>query len=205
MVKRKSSNYFWFVITPAVFLAIAVSIIYIDAGLAKRVMAFLLSIKTLHRATENIPDVLVYLVAGATVLMWIVYIYRYINKKLDAETSFLRLAASTLPVTYFIKVFLQFTFGRTSPRNWLISHEPLLFKFFNEHGGSFPSGHMTVFVAFGTAVFIYFPKYRKLVVALLVILGFALIGTDYHFLSDVIAGAYLGFVITYTLWRLYEK
>jgi membrane-associated phospholipid phosphatase len=71
--------------------------------------------------------------------------------------------------------------------------------------GSFPSGHMTVFAALGIAVLLYYPKYRKPVIIFLVLLGIALIGTDYHFLSDVIGGAYLGFITTYSLYYIFEK
>lgn len=205
MVKRKAPFSFWIVLTFIVLSSIAVSIKFIDAVLAERIMTILSSIKPLHKVTENIPDMLTYLVAIGTMIMWIVYFYRHHKKKLDVETMFLKVAATALPAVYFVKLVLQFTFGRTSPRDWLISHEPLVFNFISHSGGSFPSGHMTVFTAFGTAVLLHYPKYKKPVIILLALFGSALIGTDYHFLSDVIAGAYLGFTATYFLWRLFER
>ncbi len=206
MAKTKSQAGYWVQLTIIVVLAILISIQFIDAGIAERVMIILRSIRPLHTATDNIPDLLSAIVGGGTILMWIIYIYRYFEKKIDVKEKFLRLAATTLPVSYFIKMFLQFAFGRTAPRDWLLHNQPLVFKFFNYiGGGSFPSGHMTVFAAFGTAVILYFPKYKKLTTIILALLGFALVATDYHYLSDVIAGAYLGFGVTYALWYLYEK
>lgn len=206
MTTKETSAGYWIKLTLLVIIAIIVSIKFLDTGMAERVMIILKSIHTLHAATENIPDMLSYIVGGGTILMWIIYLYRFHEKKIDVKEKFLRLAATALPVSYFVKMLLQFSFGRTSPRDWLIHHEPLVFKFFNYFGGgSFPSGHMTVFAAFGTAVILYFPKYKRLTTIILALLGFALIATDYHYLSDVIAGAYLGFGVTYALWYLYEK
>ncbi len=206
MAKRETSANYWIKLTLLVIFAIIISIQFLDAGIAERVMYIIQSIHTLHTATENIPDMLSAIVGGGTILMWIIYLYRLVEKKIDVKERFLRLAATTLPVCYLVKMLLQIIFGRISPRDWLLHNQPLVFRYFNfNSGGSFPSGHMTVFVAFGTAIILFFPKFRKSVTLLLALLGFALIATDYHFLSDVIAGAYLGFIVTYVLWYLYER
>ena len=116
------------------------------------------------------------------------------------------LSATALPAAYALKTFFQFAFGRISAREWLILKTPHRFNWFNDFGnGCFPSGHMTVFAAFGTAILIYYPQYRKAVIILLTLLGAALITTDYHYLSDVIAGAYLGVLTTYILWQALQK
>ncbi|MCL5028031.1 MAG: phosphatase PAP2 family protein [Bacteroidetes bacterium] len=206
MIKRDKSVNFWITLTVIVSFAIYVSMKYLDTVIAIRVMRFLLSIKTLHKAAENIPDILAYLVGAGTILMWVIYIYRTYKKKFDIKTKFLLLAATTLPTAYVLKFFLQYAFGRTTPRFWLIANKPLVFHLFHEIGnGCFPSGHMTVFTAFGAAVLIYYPQFRTIVYVMLALLGAALIVTDYHFLSDVIAGCYLGFITTYALWFLFEK
>lgn len=191
-------------ISMSVFLVILGSIKFVDTELAERVIRFLMSIHKLHKIAENIPDLLSYLVVIGTILMWVIYFYRLKKKKNDVKTKFLKLAATTLPVVYLLKTFFQFAFGRTTPR--LILNKPIIFDWFNSNnGGSFPSGHMSVFAAFGAAIIFYFPKYRKIVLIMLILLGAALIITDYHFLSDVIAGAYLGFITSYSLWYLFEK
>jgi len=193
------------VIFIAVFIAVVLSIRFLDALIAVKVYRFLLSFRTLHDITENIPDLLLIFVAVVTAVMWVIYFYRVHKKKIDTETLFLRLAATTLPAIYILKSFLQFVFGRTSPRHWLISRMPLEFNWFRASGSCFPSGHMSVITALGAAVWIYYPKYRKPVLIMLILLGSSLIITDYHFLSDVIAGTYLGYIFTYFLHFSFVK
>jgi membrane-associated phospholipid phosphatase len=55
---------------------------------------------------------------------------------------------------------------------------------------------MTFFAAFSAAVWVFYPRYRTISIGLMLVLALALVITDYHFLSDVIAGAYLGWVTT---------
>jgi len=206
MIKRYAPGYLVIILSLIVFLIIIGSIRYVDARIAVSVMNFLRSIKSLHKATDNIPDILPHLVGTGTVLMWVIYLYRLHKKKRDAETQFLLLSATALPAAYLLKMFFQFTFGRTSTRSWLIEGRPLMFNWFHGiNNGCFPSGHMTVFAAFGTAILLYYPKYRQPVLILLSLLGIALIATDYHFLSDVIAGAYLGAITTYSLWYMFGR
>jgi membrane-associated phospholipid phosphatase len=178
---------------------------FLDARIAAAVMNFIKSVHRLRQATESIPDILPHLVGIGTVFLWGFYFYRSRRTTADNEMRFLRLGATVLPVAYVVKTILKFVFGRTSPRAWLIHYQPIEFHWFKIWSSSFPSGHMLVFVAFGTAVLFYYPKYRQVVLILLCLLGIALIGTDYHFLSDVIAGAYFGFITTYFTKCLFER
>lgn len=182
-----------------VLVATLFSIKFLDARVAIIVMRLIRSVHSINKMTQSIPDILPYLVAGGSIILWIFYIYRSRRKVFDEETMFLRLAAIVLPASYLVKTFTKIIFGRTGPRDWLLNHQPLKFRWFEIWSSSFPSGHMIVFVAFGTAVLFYFPRYRKLVLSLLILLALALILTDYHFLSDVIAGAYIGYMTTYCI------
>ena len=68
------------------------------------------------------------------------------------------------------------------------------FNFF--HGGpgyaSFPSGHLSLTCAVMSVLWIAYPKFRALyaLVVLAVVVG--LVGANYHFLSDIIAGGFVG-------------
>ncbi|MBT1074215.1 phosphatase PAP2 family protein [Geobacter grbiciae] len=178
-------------------LATLGSIRFLDEPIAVAVMRILSSHRALHSATANLPDTLLYLVCIGTSSMWLAYFYLARRQGSDRLLSFLRLAATALPFSYPIKAFLQFAFGRTNTRLWLLNGMPLRFDWFHGSGiGCFPSGHMAVFAAFGAAVWYEYPFYRRFVVSGLVLLAAALIVTDYHFLSDVIAGTYLGFLVT---------
>jgi membrane-associated phospholipid phosphatase len=188
-----------------VLLVTVFSVKFLDAGIAVRVMNFLQTVYILKKATKSIPDILPHFVGIGTVFLWIFYFYRLHKKKFDKETRFLKLAATVLPIAYLLKTFIKFVFGRTNPRSWLIDNHVLTFHWFKTWTSSFPSGHMVVFTAFGTAIIIYYPRYRNLVIIFLLLLGAALIGTDYHFLSDVIAGAYIGAITTYSTWIYMKK
>jgi membrane-associated phospholipid phosphatase len=206
MILKIKPGYFAVIASLILFLVIAGCIQFLDKEIAVKVMHFLQSIRTLHKATENIPDLLPYLVGAGTILTWVIYLYRLSKKKYGIKTQFLFLSATALPAAYVLKTFFQFAFGRISAREWLLLKTPHHFNWFKDFGnGCFPSGHMTVFAAFGTAILIYYPQYRKAVLILLTLLGAALIATDYHYLSDVIAGAYLGVLTTYTLWLALQK
>ncbi len=203
MIKKHSTGCPGIIISLLTFIFILISLRYFDSAIAESVINILRSIRPLQRATKHIPDILPDLVAIGTILMWIIYFFRKHKGINDAITKFLLIAATTLPVSYIAKTFFKYVFGRTGPRDWLIYKYSLKFHWF--HSGSFPSGHMTVFAAFGAAVLFYFPQYRRQVIAFLILLGAALIGTDYHFLSDVIAGTYLGFVTTCAVRFIFGK
>lgn len=205
MIKKKVSipHIILGVITISLITILCIN--YLDAEIAVNVMHFLRTFHSMNKVTRNIPDFLPHFVIICSVFMWVIYFYRLHKKKLDVETQFLKLGGAVLPIAYLVKVLSKFVFGRTSPRSWLIHNRPLEFHWFKLWSSSFPSGHMLVFAALGMAIIIYYPKYRNLVIIFLVLLGFALIGTDYHFLSDVIAGAFLGIITTYSLRYFFEK
>ncbi len=152
----------------------------------------------LKDTTSDIPDVLFLLVCiGSGLLLGNYFILRhkwFISKKMH----FSLLAGIAITVAYFMKWIFKLVFGRINTRFWLEHKVSDSFHWF--HGGGdysgFPSGHMTVFSAFFAAVWLFYPRYRSLSVGLALVLAVALIVTDYHFLSDVIAGAYLGLCAT---------
>lgn len=186
-------------------LAIIISIKYLDAEIAVRVMSLLRFLHILRKNDKSIPDLLLHFVGFGTIVTWVIYLYRLHKKNNDIKTQFLKFVGIILPISYLVKSILKFVFGRTSPREWLFNRKPLTFNWFNGWSGSFPSGHMVVFAAFGVAVLIYFPQFRKMTLILLSLLGIALVVTDYHFLSDVMAGAYIGAITTYLIRYIMEK
>jgi len=117
----------------------------------------------------------------------------------DIRTAFFLLVGTSLPLTFLIKSILKFVFGGITTRFWLVS--PIAREFHWFHGvdnySGFPSGHMAVFAAIFLDLWKYYPRYRSVYGVLLFLLAMALISTNYHFLSDIVAGAYLGYVIYY--------
>ena len=102
-----------------------------------------------------------------------------------------------------IKSILKFIFGRTWPETWVgnnpsfIRHDVYGFHFM--HGGgayqSFPSGHMAAACTVLSVVFIRYPRSRPMCLIGGLLVGVVLIGLNYHFVSDVIAGAFVGLSI----------
>ncbi len=99
-----------------------------------------------------------------------------------------------------IKEQLKYGFGRTWPDTW-VNHNPSwivdrAFGFHPFHGGqgwySFPSGHTTIICSAMAVLWIRVRPLRWLWLSLILAVVVGLLGSDYHWVSDMIAGAYLG-------------
>lgn len=184
-------------------LATVISYRYVDEWLARAVLDFLRSWNVSSLGTRRIPDLLFPLVCSATIAMWIDYFLLRRSGRDGEKIRFLLLAATATPFAYVLKTLLQGFFGRGYTRSWLHHHGSSGFTWFHGNGG-FPSGHMLVFTAFFTAVWYHFPRYRVPSTLAVLLLAVALIATDYHFLSDLIAGACLGILVTTLTGRAME-
>ena len=91
-------------------------------------------------------------------------------------------------------------FGRYWPETWHDNNPSLIgtgaygFHPFEvgDDVGSFPSGHSARIAAFATVFWIGLPRGRWLYAIIALPMLLALIGMDYHFVGDVIAGSTLG-------------
>lgn len=133
---------------------------------------------------------------------------RIIIKKKNKRIQCIGLISLTFPVAFFIKTNLQILFGRMPPRylddnHLLFLRKEDLYGFHPFQMGSFPSGHMTIFTAALTMLCYFYPRRKPLVITLLLILALLLLYYNYHFLSDIIAGTYLGVFIATVIYRLY--
>jgi membrane-associated phospholipid phosphatase len=177
----------------------AISYFYFDTGIAQFVYRILNSSDRLLHAATDIPDLLLHIVITITVSSWAGYfilVRRGIHNRL---TDFLMACGTVAPMAFAAKAVFQYVFGRPNPYVWLLEHElPRFYWFRDDEGyGCFPSGHMTVFTALMSTLSYYYPRYRLIYVGLLCLLALALIITDQHFLSDVLAGAVLGSVLAF--------
>jgi membrane-associated phospholipid phosphatase len=125
------------------------------------------------------------------------------------------LLVSTLSFTIsgFIKEVLKFVFGRYWPATWSQNNPSFLtdnvygFNWF--HQGvwyqSFPSGHTVAIFAVATVIWFYYPRWRWLCYLTTVAVIVGLIGNYYHFLSDIILGAYLGIATSAVVLAVWSK
>ena len=113
-----------------------------------------------------------------------------------------------VPIAFFVKTELQYILGRTPVRNdgshtlLFVKHPQAYGLHLFAGGGSFPSGHMCVFTALSLMVSFYYPKLKPYMILTLGALAFILVFDNYHFLSDVIAGTYLGFIVAKITYKL---
>ncbi len=116
-----------------------------------------------------------------------------------ASEKILRLSLAVL-AALGAKELLKLAFGRTWPETFTCGNPSFIgdgtFGFFPFHGGAgwaaFPSGHETVAAAFAAALWVLAPRLRPLAPLLALLVGIGLLGADYHWLSDILAGALLG-------------
>jgi len=98
------------------------------------------------------------------------------------------------------KNILKFAFGRTWPETWVDNNPSFIrdgvYGFNFMHGGStyqsFPSGHMAATCTVISVLWIRYPQFRQIYLIAGLVIGAALVGANYHFLSDVVAGAFVG-------------
>jgi len=102
-----------------------------------------------------------------------------------------------LTVAYLVSNALKPLFGR--PRPFLVFPDAHCFG--SSHSGSFPSGHsLTAFMA--ATVTAGYLRGRGAYFALASLVAFSRVYVGMHFLTDVLAGAFLGIMIGYALLRI---
>lgn len=148
----------------------------------------------------NFTDALTNAVYFLTIITMTLYV---ILRFLNIRSRYLKIPSTLclgIIVAFFIKNQAQIIFGRVAPRYG--SFEQLnfvrkdsLYGFHFMQMGSFPSGHMVIFTCVFLLLTFYYPKIRWLCYTLLAILACLLIYDNYHFVSDVVAGTYLGVLI----------
>lgn len=123
------------------------------------------------------------------------------------------LSGVSLAVAEAIKDQLKFAFGRTWPETWIRNNPSFIrdhvFGFFPFHGGpgynSFPSGHTTAICAVMSVLWICYPQFRALYALCIAAVAIGLVGADFHFLGDVIAGGYLGSFVGWLIVAMWEN
>jgi membrane-associated phospholipid phosphatase len=111
------------------------------------------------------------------------------------------------------KDVLKWVFGRPWPETWrnnnssFIANNDYVFHWFNGGGAfnSFPSGHTTATLAVLSVLWICYPRFRPVYVVVALAVAIGLIGSNFHFLGDVVGGAFLGATIGWMTVLLCER
>ncbi len=111
-----------------------------------------------------------------------------------------------------LKTLLKFIFGRSWPET-MHDHASFirdgLYEFHLFGGGpgfeSFPSGHMAVLSAVFILILLRHQRYQTACVAIIAASGAGLVAMNYHYLSDVIAGGFVGYTTSILLWAAVKR
>jgi membrane-associated phospholipid phosphatase len=203
--------YRWLISLLLTAVAIAICYLWIDQPLALFAHAY-----NAHRDSfanlTHIPDLLGPAAVIAFVVSGLLALAGWAASKCVSTVA---LCSIGLIVSAAVKNELKFMFGRTWPETWVRNNPSFIhdnvygFNFF--HGGpgyaSFPSGHTAVTCGVISVLWILYPKFRPFYAAVVLAVAVGLIGANYHFLSDVIAGGFVGTSVgwmTVVLWQAWE-
>jgi membrane-associated phospholipid phosphatase len=138
------------------------------------------------------------------------------GRPLSRFQSVTLLSGLSLAVAGVIKDQLKFAFGRPWPETWTRNNLSFIrdgaYGFHPFHGGpgyaSFPSGHMTMTCTVMAVLWICYPGFRPVYAIAMAAVAVGLVGANFHFLSDVIAGGFLGLSagwIGVALWEIADR
>jgi membrane-associated phospholipid phosphatase len=195
----------WLASLASVAMAVAACVIWLDRPIA--LLAYELFGR--HRAVQHLAGTpgffgpLVVLAFAILLVRW------FLARRFGTIDVVANLCIITIAIAEPLKGWLKFVFGRT----WPAYGQPSFvfegaYGFHPFHGGpdfeSFPSGHSAAVCAVAVILWIYFPIIRTFCAATVVAILLALIAGDFHFLSDVIAGAFVGMSLSALVVRVWE-
>lgn len=123
------------------------------------------------------------------------------------ELTLLAVCVSMIVADQF-RESLAAIFGRYWPETWINNNPSLIgngaygFHWFHEGSayGSFPSGHLARTVGVTSVLWIAYPKLRWVCVLASFAVAIGMVGMNYHFVGDVVAGSFVGGIVgTYTV------
>ena len=188
----------WLAGLAAVAAAAAISFVWLDRSIALLVHDGLpRPHQALFEKLTHIPDPLV---PVATIAFVVLGLMALAGRPLAKWQTTLFLASVSLVMAETIKSQLKYIFGRTWPETWVQNNPSFIhdgaYGFNWLHGGpgfqSFPSGHMTATCSVVVVLWICYPRLRPLYALVVLAVAVGLVGADYHFLSDIIAGSFVG-------------
>jgi membrane-associated phospholipid phosphatase len=202
----------WLVAFLLTVCSVIISYVWLDQPIALLVHAQLQRLD-LFAGLTHVPEILAPLVIVAFAAIGLRALGGRPLAKLQTVAV---LAAASLAVTSAIKDQLKLAFGRTWPETWVRNNPSFIrdgvYGFNPFHNGpgfaAFPSGHTAAVCAVMSVLWICYPRFRVLYAAVIAAVGVGLMGADFHFLGDVIAGGFLGVSIgwlTVVLWELGER
>jgi membrane-associated phospholipid phosphatase len=138
-------------------------------------------------------------------LLPVLFFYiRFILKK-EKRSNRILLLALAVPLANLVTNLLKFIFGRYRPE-WLFSQNVYGFDFLSLHREqSFPSGNACTISAVLCGIACFFPKYSYLLLAGAFLISLARVTSTAHYLSDIIAGVYVGMATAQYAYKIMKQ
>lgn len=197
LAKAKRSFYLWCAALLAVVMIIAICYQWLDRPLALAMHRAVVSHEySWWTMLTRIPNPLIPIAAAVFIGLSIRLLRR---SKVSGVQGVAFVAAVATIVTEVCKEQFKFLFGRSWPESWSGTNPSFIrdgiYGFHPLHGGNynaFPSGHTATACAVLAVLWVHYPKGWPLWLAGGVATAGGLVVLNYHFLSDVVAGAFLG-------------
>lgn len=193
-----------FVVVSVLFVAVMISILFIDLPLAtwigknqKTWELFFFKMTSIAEILTGFP-VSKYLPAIIFIVLGIGFHIAQRNITIALNCYFIGL---TFFFTRIIAGVLKNVFLRIRPDAFLEGHDQVN-TFFLDGGNSFPSGHAAHFWGLFLPLAVIFPKYRILLLSVPVMISIARVAVNHHYLSDVLASTSICFCICLALKKL---
>jgi membrane-associated phospholipid phosphatase len=113
---------------------------------------------------------------------------------------------STVALSGIVADIIKYIAGRARPKLYF-NNNLYLFDFFHTEADwtSFPSGHSATAFSAAMVLSIYYPRWKVLFYGCASLIALSRLFITKHYISDVIAGSYLGCASTVLLYNLYFK
>jgi len=120
--------------------------------------------------------------------------YKSVLQRISRQAFFL---FTSIAVAGLVNGLIKIVLGRPRPSQFLQGETAnFLFFQFSSKMWSFPSGHTNTAFALATALGLLFPKTRYVTFPVAVLIAVSRLVTGSHYLSDLVAGAFIGVAVT---------
>jgi membrane-associated phospholipid phosphatase len=149
---------------------------------------------------SQLPRISEWLVVAASGVFVLLGLRGLTGRPLSRLEAVILLCGLSIIASAAIKSELKFVFGRTWPETWTNNNASLIrdgvygFNFFHRGRAyeSFPSGHTAAVCSAMSVLWLCYPRWRALYAIVVAAVVIGLIGSDFHFLGDIVAGAFVG-------------
>jgi membrane-associated phospholipid phosphatase len=199
----------WLLSLGLIAIGVVVAFIWLDRPIAYFVHTHVVD-KSVFIWMQRLPEILPLLSATAIVSIGLLALG---GRPLTRWQSVTLLCGLSFIATAAVNSQLKFAFGRTWPETWINNNPSLIhdgaFGFNPFHGGpgfaSFPSGHTAAICSVMSVLWLCYPRGRAIWAICVAVVVIGLLGADFHFLSDILAGGFLGASAGRVVVRIWES